>query len=90
MLTYDCAVRVDTIRSVDDVIVCATIVWAVSVPLTVKLSAEEAVEANEAFTALVEFTAFSAFVANEALTAFKTYDAVAALVANDELTAFNT
>ena len=41
-------------KSVDDVIVCATIVWAVKVPLTVKLSAEDAVCAvvvNEAVAA---------------------------------------
>ena len=35
-------------KSVDDVIVCTTIVCAVNVPLTVKLSADDAVDANDA------------------------------------------
>jgi hypothetical protein len=34
-------------KSIDDVIVCAIIVCAVNVPLTVKLSADDAVEAND-------------------------------------------
>jgi hypothetical protein len=38
-------------KSVDDVIVCATIVCAVRVPLTKKLSADDAVAANDADTA---------------------------------------
>ena len=38
-------------KSVDDVIVCATIVCAVRVPLTVKLSALDAVAARVAFCA---------------------------------------
>ena len=47
--------RVDPVtKSILEVIVWATIVWAVSVPLTVKLSAEDAVAENEA---LVAFTA---------------------------------
>jgi len=33
--------------SILDVITCATIVWAVKVPLTVKSSAEDAVNAND-------------------------------------------
>ena len=62
-------------KSMLEVIVCATIVCAVRVPLTVKLSADDAVEENDAVVAL------AAFVANEADTAF---------VANEALTAFNT
>jgi hypothetical protein len=38
-------------KAVEDVIVCATIVCAVRVLLTVKLSAEEAVAAKEELTA---------------------------------------
>jgi hypothetical protein len=39
------------INSIDDVIVCATIVCAVNVPRTVKLSADDAVAANDDDTA---------------------------------------
>ena len=71
--------RVDPVMKLtDDVIVCTTSVCAVNVPLTVKLSALDAVDAKEALVDVV---------ANDALTAFKTYDAV---VANDALTAFAT
>ena len=46
-------------NSTDEVIVWATIVWAVNVPLTVKLSADDAVAANE------DETAFDAMPSNE-------------------------
>ncbi len=46
--------RVDPVtNSVDEVIVCATIVCAVSVPRTVKSSADDAVAAYDALTALI-------------------------------------
>ena len=45
----------------DEVIVCTTIVCAVNVPLTVKLSAEEAVAANEDETAFSTYDAVWAF-----------------------------
>lgn len=54
----------------EDVIVCTTIVCAVNVFLTVKLSAEDAVAA---------FRAYDADKAYDALAAFKTYDAVDAV-----------
>ena len=38
-------------KSTYEVIVCTSIVWAVNVPRTVKLSAEDAVVANEELTA---------------------------------------
>ena len=48
MLDSNDPLRVEpVINSIDEVIVCATIVWAVNVPLTTKLSADEAVAAND-------------------------------------------
>jgi hypothetical protein len=67
--------RVDpVINSIDEVIVCATIVCAVNVPRTVKLSADEAVAAYDAEIA------FDAVAANDAvpLDTPATNDAVAA------------
>ena len=58
-------------KSIDDVIVCTFIVCAVNVPLTVKLSAEDAVSAND------ELIAFKTYDAD---TAFKIYEAVAAFI----------
>ena len=62
-------------KRLDDVIVCTTIVCAVRVPLTVKLSAEEAVKAlfacvaNEALLANPDEVAYDAVRAYEALVA---------------------
>jgi hypothetical protein len=50
-------------NNVDEVIVCATIVCAVSVPLTVKLSAEDAVAALEELTAFSTYDDVTAFCA---------------------------
>jgi hypothetical protein len=48
-------------KSVDDVIVCTTIVCAVNVPRTVKLSADDAVAANDALKAFETNDAVNAY-----------------------------
>jgi hypothetical protein len=58
-------------KSVDDVMVWATIVWAVNVPLTKKLSADDAVVANEEERTVIELVWL--FVINEAVFVFNTY-----------------
>ena len=74
-------------KSMDDVIVWATIVCAVNVPLTVKSLADDAVAAYEADTAFSTYDALWAFNIYDAVSAF---DAVNAKAAYDELTAFKT
>ena len=60
--------RVDPVtKSILEVMVWAIIVWAVRVPLTVKLSAEDAVDANEE---LIAFKTYDAVCESEALVAF--------------------
>ena len=66
------------INSVEEVIVWATIVWAVNVPRTKKLSADEAVAANEDETDELTLLAYDAVVANEADVEVLAYDAVVA------------
>ena len=74
----------------DDVITCATIVCAVNVPLTVKLSADEAVAAKEDDIALEAKEADVAVDAKEALVAIEAKDELTATeadVANEDDTA---
>jgi hypothetical protein len=53
--------RVDPVtKSIDEVIVCTFIVCAVKVPLTVRLSADDAVAANDELTAFVTVTSGAA------------------------------
>ena len=80
--------RVDPVtKSILEVMVWTTIVWAVRVPLTVKLSAEDAVDANEELTAFRTYDAVCAFWTNDAVWANTTNDAV---LAKDADTAFKT
>ena len=72
MLLNNDPLRVDPVlNSIDEVITCTFIVCAVNVPRTVKLSAEDAVSAND------ELIAFKTYDAD---TAFKIYEAVAAFI----------
>ena len=67
--------------------VCTTKVVAVKVPLTLKLSALEAVAANRAYDADIAFVVNEALVALAALVANEALAAVEAFVANEALAA---